>query len=103
MHPHTGTPAAPDGAKASPAEAVIHGPWPRPPACVPKTSRDENEKGHPPARVALRVRPTRGGGRYFFLALAAGFAAEAALRFSSIAACAAARRATGTRNGEQLT
>ena len=34
---------------------------------------------------------------YFF------FAGLAALRFSSIAACAAARRATGTRNGEQLT
>ena len=38
---------------------------------------------------------------YFFLALAAGLAA--ALRFSSIAAWAAARRATGTRYGEQLT
>jgi hypothetical protein len=38
---------------------------------------------------------------YFLFAgfLAAGFA----LRFSSIAACAAARRATGTRYGEQLT
>ena len=31
------------------------------------------------------------------------FFAAFALRFSSIAACAAARRATGTRNGEQET
>lgn len=34
---------------------------------------------------------------YFFFALAF------ALRFSSMAACAAAKRATGTRYGEQLT
>ena len=36
-------------------------------------------------------------------AFLAGLAAAAALRFSSIAAWAAARRATGTRYGEQLT
>jgi hypothetical protein len=43
-------------------------------------------------------------GAYFFLAaFLAGLAAAAALRFSSIAAWAAARRATGTRYGEQLT
>jgi hypothetical protein len=36
---------------------------------------------------------------YFFFALPAGLA----LRFSSMAAWAAARRATGTRYGEQLT
>lgn len=53
-------------------------------------------------KKAARVtgRPLAGERKgYFFLALAAA----AALRFSSIAAWAAARRATGTRNGEQLT
>ncbi len=39
---------------------------------------------------------TRVGANYFFFA-------GLALRFSSMAACAAAKRATGTRNGEQLT
>ena len=43
----------------------------------------------------------RGGVYFFFVPLALPVAV--ALRFSSIAACAAARRATGTRNGEQLT
>lgn len=44
-----------------------------------------------------RLPPVKVPPDYFF------FAPALALRFSSIAACAAARRATGTRKGEQLT
>mgnify|MGYP003341221800 CR=1 FL=1 len=51
------------------------------------------EKAAPVSRGGLAE--SVGGAAYFFFA--------AALRFSSIAACAAARRATGTRNGEQIT
>jgi hypothetical protein len=50
-----------------------------------------------PMRAALSRAQPRG---YFFFA---GFLAEAAAFLSVIAAWAAARRATGTRKGEQLT
>ena len=61
-------------------------------------------------KKAVPVEPERPVGRrsaagaYFFLAaFLAGLAAAAFLRFSSMATWAAARRATGTRYGEQLT
>ncbi|GDY22239.1 hypothetical protein LBMAG56_35860 [Verrucomicrobiota bacterium] len=68
-------------------------------------SRSGQMGAHHEGELTLRA-PRRSGGTrsprgdklYFFFALGA-----AALRFSSIAACAAARRATGTRKGEQLT
>ena len=53
-----------------------------------------------PMAVATAQTSPRGDKPYFFFAFTFG---AAALRFSSIAAWAAARRATGTRYGEQLT
>ena len=63
-----------------------------------------SKRGHPRWRMApLGDSKVSRWTAYFFLPLAAGLAAAAALRLSSMAACAAARRATGTRYGEQLT
>ena len=62
--------------------------------------RGRNEKGRPGFRDGLLKESVIREDYFFFAGLAFDFAAA---RFSSIAAWAAARRATGTRYGEQLT
>ena len=73
--------------------------WPlpsgQPPEDSPAPKDSTNRKAVPQVRDGLVLSTGWSADHFFFEA--------AALRFSSIAAWAAARRATGTRNGEQLT